>query len=82
MGVVVLPKVRALGKPYVVVDFNPAAATELTARHVPFIYGDAGDHDFLSDLKLEKAKLVISTIPDEDVSLQIVHYLKHKNLPG
>ncbi|MEK9130726.1 MAG: cation:proton antiporter family protein [Patescibacteria group bacterium] len=82
MGEVVLPKVRALGKPYVVVDFDPAAATELTARHVPFIYGDAGDHDFLSDLKLEKAKLVISTIPDEDVSLQIVHYLKHKKFTG
>lgn len=82
MGEVVLPKIRALGKPYVVIDFDPAAQSELVAKEVPFIYGDAGDHEFLSDIKMEKAKLVISTIPDEEVSLQLVDYLSRRRFSG
>ena len=82
MGEVVLPNIKAMSRPFVVVDFDPTAIVELEARHLPFVYGDAGDNDFLAELKLEKAKLVVSTIPDEDVSMHLVHYLRHKKFKG
>lgn len=82
MGEVVLPKVRSMKRRFVVVDFDPQMTRLLEARRVPYMYGDAGDSDFLADMHLEKAKLVISTIPDEEVSLHLVHYLKEKRYTG
>ncbi len=82
MGEVVLPKVRSMKRRFVVVDFDPQMTRLLEARRVPYMYGDAGDSDFLADIHLEKAKLVISTIPDEEVSLHLVHYLKEKRYTG
>lgn len=82
MGEVILPKLRSLKRSFVVVDFDPQMTRLLETRRLPFLYGDAGDADFLEDMRLEKAKLVISTIPDEEVSLHLAHYLKERHYRG
>src|SRR3989338_299206 len=51
---------------YAVVDFNPEAISRLKSRNIPAYFGDAADVEFLHILPLEKAKLIVSTIPEFD----------------
>ena len=58
------PLVRYLTKekiPFIVMDFNPHVVADLKEKNINVIYGDLADPDMHDSLKLEKAKLVIST---------------------
>lgn len=50
--------------PFVVMDFNPHIVEELKKKNINVFYGDAGDLEMLENLKLENAKLIISTTRD------------------
>lgn len=62
---------KKMGTSFVVVDHNPKVILSLTKEKVDSIYGDGGDKDFLSQLPLDKADLVISTLPDVSANLAI-----------
>jgi Kef-type K+ transport system membrane component KefB len=47
-----------------VVDFSPVARDGLLDRHVPVIYGDVSHRDTLVHAGVDKAELLISTVPD------------------
>ena len=78
MGAAVLPTIEKLKKEYVIVDIDPLVIEDLQQRDVPAEYGDAGNEDFLDYIRAHKAKLIISTIPDLSVSLDMIDHLKHK----
>lgn len=75
LGEQVLPVIQSLRQSYLVVDFDPSAIQELSAAQVPVMYGDAGDSELLTDLRADRAKLIVSTIPDADVSAEILEYI-------
>ena len=75
MGQEILPQIEAISKHYLVVDFNPAVVERLGHGGVPIMYGDAGSEDALKLARVDKAKMVISTIPDMEVNADIVDYL-------
>lgn len=68
-----------LGKKYLVVDFNPALITNMQKRNIPFKFGDAEDIEFLHELPLGKAKMVVSTIPDFKISLLLIKRIRMVN---
>jgi Kef-type K+ transport system membrane component KefB len=47
-----------------VVDFSPVARDGLLKRNVPVIYGDVSHRDTLVHARVDKAELLISTVPD------------------
>jgi Kef-type K+ transport system membrane component KefB len=47
-----------------VLDFSPVARDGLLKRHVPVIYGDISHRDTLVHAGVDKAELLISTVPD------------------
>jgi voltage-gated potassium channel Kch len=47
-----------------VVDFSPVARDGLLKRHVPVIYGDVSHRDTLVHAGVDKAKVLVSTVPD------------------
>ena len=47
-----------------VVDFSPAARAGLLAREVPIIYGDISQRDTLVHAGVDKAEILVSTVPD------------------
>jgi Kef-type K+ transport system membrane component KefB len=47
-----------------VVDFSPVARDGLLKRHVPVIYGDVSHRDTLVHAGVDKADVLISTVPD------------------
>lgn len=66
-------------KNYVIVDFNPERVKKLCSGRVQCIYGDVSDSEFLDSLGINKAKLVVSTIPEKEISFLLLNKLKDKN---
>lgn len=50
--------------PYLVIDLDPQIISELHARGVPCIYGDASNQTILTHAQLNKARVLICTFPD------------------
>jgi CPA2 family monovalent cation:H+ antiporter-2 len=49
---------------YLVIELDPTIVTQLRARGIPCIYGDASNPEILSHAYLDKARVLICTIPD------------------
>ncbi len=63
---------------FAVVDFDPKAVERLRDIGIPAFFGDAADVEFLESLQLEKAKLVVSTLPEPDDQVTLVKYIRSK----
>jgi Kef-type K+ transport system membrane component KefB len=64
---------------FAVVDFNPGAIRKLHARGIPAFFGDAADVEFLEQLPLEKAKMIISTLPEYDDQKTMIRHVRSKS---
>ena len=64
---------------FLVVDHDPEAVADLTARGIATEYGDASDLDFLESLDLSKVELAISTIPNNETNSLIYRAVKSAN---
>lgn len=64
---------------FAVVDFNPEAITKLKHRGIPAFFGDAADVEFLEELPLDKAKMIIMTIPEADDQEVLIRYVRKHN---
>jgi len=67
---------------YLVVDYDPRSIKSLEREKIPFIYGDAEDLEFLQEISYQKARLIISTIPEHRVNLGLVKFYREKNKDG
>ena len=59
-----------------IVDFNPAMQERYEKEKVKFFYGDVGNKEFLLELPLDHAKLVISSIPTQADNILLCQHLK------
>lgn len=73
---------QKMNNKHLVVDFNPESINRLEKSGIPYRYGDAEDASFLEEINLEKAELVISTIPDFKTNLSLVSYYHNHNKDG
>lgn len=81
-GEELLPTIEKMKRSYVVVDFDPQAIKEMAEREIPSVYGDAGDENFLEEIKADKSRLLISTIPDVVISASLLTFLKSRGYKG
>lgn len=72
---------KEIGMRYLVVDFDPAAVRHLEGENIPYRFGDADDVEFLDEIALTTAGIVISTIPDPNVNLLLIRHYRRTN-PG
>ncbi len=79
IGFSILHKLKKIRKNYLVVDFNPETISTLSKFKIPSVYGDAYDNDFLSELSLEKIKLMVSTIPDFETNMVLIQSVRAVN---
>jgi Kef-type K+ transport system membrane component KefB len=63
-------------KKFAVVDFNPTVITHLRQKGISCFFGDASDTEFLGGLPFEKAKMIISTIPDPQDGITLVEHIR------
>jgi len=78
MGSLFLNVFKKLGKKVCVVDNNPEVVRSLMKDGISCLYGDASNLEIFSKMNLGKVKLVVSTIPDEDLSLFLLRHFKKK----
>jgi monovalent cation:H+ antiporter-2, CPA2 family len=50
--------------PYLVIELDPNLIEKLHARGVPHIYGDASNPEILAHAGLDKARILVCTVPD------------------
>lgn len=79
VGLNVLESLKKTGKKFLVVDYNPNTIVELAASGVDCRYGDLSDTDFLDELNIAGAKMIVSTIRDFDTSTLIVRKVRACN---
>ena len=70
-------ELRVLG-----VDFDPEALAEARDEGLNVCYGDAEDVDFLAHMPLQRARLLVSTIPQRDVNAILLRALRSQSFGG
>jgi Kef-type K+ transport system membrane component KefB/voltage-gated potassium channel Kch len=70
-----------IAKEYVVqvVDFDPDVITRLDARNIRALYGDIADPEIQEQVNLDKAEMVISTVPDVEDNSILLKKLQKEN---
>ncbi len=64
------------------VDFDPVAVKSARASGLPTQYGDAEDPELPGHLPLSRAEWVVSATPTTEVSLVLLHALRHHGYRG
>ena len=70
---------RTMKKPFIVVDYNPDVIELLDKQHIDSLYGDATDVELLSELHIHSAKLIVSTITDQQTNVALLKYIHSHN---
>lgn len=70
---------RELNWRYLVIDHNPDIVLKLTKEGVNASFGSASDMGYLESLPIKTATTIISTIPETDINLVLVEYIKRVN---
>ena len=81
MGSNIMAALKAVGEPFVVVDFDPLIVEALIKKNVPVIYGDITDEEIQELAGIGRARVIISTGPDAKDSAILLALLKREN-PG
>jgi voltage-gated potassium channel Kch len=68
-----------MNQKYLVVDYDPEIIEHLEAQGIRHAYGDATDIEFLDEIGVDKAQLVVCTIPEFNVNQELLHYLEKEN---
>ena len=76
IGYDLLESFKKLKKKFLIVDYNPEIVINLAKEGIDCKYGDASDSELLDGLNLNKAKAIISTIPDVDTNLLLINKIK------
>lgn len=79
MGQSILHALKNTEEKILVVDFDPDIVKRLQDKEHHVIFGDISDPEIQERVGFEKAKLVISTVPDLEDNLLLIEGLLHKN---
>lgn len=63
-GKELIPTLEKLKRKFLVVDYDPEVVDDLRHDNIPFAYGDASDAEFLRELDMESAHMIISSASD------------------
>lgn len=79
VGYKVVQSLKRMRKKFLVVDHNPQVIIALAKEKIDCVYGDASDNDFLGEINIEDAKMIVTTIPEDGINLSILDYLERVN---
>lgn len=75
IGYKILETLKKMKIKFLVIDYNPGVVAALIKKGIPCVYGDASNKNLLYDSGIGTAKLLISTIPEENTNLMIQEFL-------
>lgn len=66
-------------KKFLVIDYNPEVIRKLIRKKIPCLYGDIINYEILKKAGIKNAKILISSIPNEEDSLFLIEHVKKEN---
>ncbi|MEK7499887.1 MAG: NAD-binding protein, partial [Patescibacteria group bacterium] len=79
IGKRVCEALKQKGISFAVLDFDPVVIEELRHKKMHAFFGDIADVEFLSDLPLGNASLIIMTIPTVDDQINLLEHARARN---
>lgn len=79
MGSVILKNLQKRQRKVLVIDFNLETVEKLKKQDILSFYGDVEDPEIIEKANLDKAKMIISTVPDLHSNLFLLSQIKNKN---
>lgn len=70
---------KEMHKRFLVIDYDPDVIDILVRQKINYLYGDATDTELLREANIDKAKLVVSTINDNQTNLFLIKILEEIN---
>ena len=70
---------KEFGTQFLAIDFDPDIIKELTGKGINCIYGDAEDSEFLEEISIGRAKIVISTVPEYETNHFLLSKIRSEN---
>lgn len=67
------------GSKFLVVEHNPEITSQLEYGKIAYEFGDANDPDFLDEINLQQAALIVSTAPDIETNRLVLTAAKRDN---
>jgi CPA2 family monovalent cation:H+ antiporter-2 len=67
------------GVPFVALELDPDVVRDGRRRGHPVLYGDAGSDDLLRRCGVERARMVMVTLPDPVMSRRVIRAARHMN---
>ena len=64
---------------FAVVDFDTMAVKKLQDRGIPHFFGDLTEVEFLEELPIKEAKMIISTLPKAEDQIMLIKYVRDVN---
>ena len=68
---------KYLKQKFLCIDFDPEMVDTLTKSNINCRYGDAEDGEFLDEINITGAKMVISTIPDFEANMFLLNKIRN-----
>jgi Kef-type K+ transport system membrane component KefB len=75
-GRAIFPVLEKKKLPIIIIDYNPKIHSKLQTEKKPVIFGDISDPEILDTGKIEKARLVISTVTNLTDNLIMLEHIK------
>jgi len=75
----IVETLKKLNKEILVVDFDPDVIENLKNTKLNYLYGDMGDMEILKDADIDKAEIIVSTVPNTADNLLMLKEVNAKN---
>lgn len=79
MGKKILDTLTKRGDQVVAIDFNPDIINNIANENTHVLFGDIADGEVLERANIDKARLIVSTVPDIEDNLILIDRAKNKN---
>lgn len=79
IGFAIMEYWKKTDKNHLIVDFDPTRVKKLCSKGENCVFGDASSSSFLEEINLDKAKMIVSTIPERDTNLLLVKKIRERN---
>ncbi len=79
MAPILIEKLKKTRKNALIVDYDPDAIKKYIEHGIPCLYGDMSNEDLLKKAKVNKAKVIISTVLTKDDNIFLLEHAKAMN---
>jgi len=80
IGFSVIKAFTKITKNFLVVDYNPDVVKELQEKGINAVYGDVDDSEFLGELRVDKASVIVSTVPEKETNKLILEFINRNKM--